>query len=147
MRTFTAAALAFLVAVPALAHVTVAPQQAPVGASQVYKVRVHNDSKVPTASIDLQIPAGVTVESVQPVTGGQFQMNRTGDRVTGIVWKIEIPVGKYVELAFTVRNPSTGTSLNWNVQETFKDGSTIEYSDKPGAKDKSSITTLTPVAR
>ena len=143
MRTFTIAAFLLLVAAPAFAHVTVFPQQAPAGASQVYKVRVHNDSKVPTATIELQIPAGVTVESVASMATGKSAMKKTGDRVTGITWEIEVPVNKYVELAFTAKNPGTGNSLNWNVKETFKDGSTVEFTDKPGAKEKSSVTKLT----
>ena len=49
--TLIASALTF-------AHVTVAPQQAPAGASQVYKVRVHNDEKTAVSSIELDIPAG-----------------------------------------------------------------------------------------
>ena len=45
---------AFTVIASALtfAHVTVAPQQAPAGASQVYKVRVHNDEKTAVSSIE-----------------------------------------------------------------------------------------------
>ena len=143
MRTTTIAAFLLLVSAPAFAHVTVAPQQAPAGASQVYKVRVHNDGKGPTSSIELQIPQGVTIESVASMATGKSDMKKTGDRVTGITWQIEVPVGKYVELAFTAKNPDTGNQLNWNVTETFKDGSTIEYTDKPGAKEKASITKLT----
>jgi uncharacterized protein YcnI len=145
MRIFTIAALALLLAASAFAHVVVGPQQAPAGATQVYKVGVHNDGKVPTATIALQIPAGVIIESVAPMAAGKFEMKKTGERVTEITWELEVPVGKYVQLAFTARNPATGTSLNWNVTETFKDGSTIEYTDKPGAKEKSSTTKLTRV--
>jgi uncharacterized protein YcnI len=143
MRTITIVAFLLVVAAPAFAHVTVAPQQAPAGASQVYKVRVHNDGKAPTASIELQIPEGVAIEKVAPMAIGKSDMKKTGDRVTGITWQIEIPIGKYVELAFTAKNPDTGNQLNWNVTEKFKDGGTIEYTDKPGAKEKSSITKLT----
>jgi uncharacterized protein YcnI len=145
MRTIAIAALATLLAVPAFAHVVVAPQQAPAGATQVYKVRVHNDGKAPTTSIELQIPAGVTVESVAPMATGKFETGKTGDRVTTITWQVEVPVNKYVELAFTAKNPASGNSLNWNVKETFKGGATIEYTDKPGAGEKSSTTKLTRV--
>ena len=143
MRTTTIAAFLLLLAAPALAHVTVFPQQAPAGASQVYKVRVHNDAKVPTASIELQIPAGVTVESVAAMATGKSEMKKVGDRVTAITWNIEVPAAKYVELAFTAKNPGAGTQVNWNIIEKLKDGTTIEFTDKPGAKEKSSVTRLT----
>jgi uncharacterized protein YcnI len=146
MRTFTIVALLALVAAPAFAHVTVAPQQSPAGASQVYKVRVHNDAKTPTSSIALQIPDGVLIDAVEPMATGKFDTTKTGNRVTMIMWQIEVPVGKYVELAFTARNPAAGTQLNWNVTEKFTDGSTIEFSDKPGAKEKSSVTKLVPAS-
>jgi uncharacterized protein YcnI len=142
-KTFTTSAFVLLLAVPSFAHVTVAPQQAPAGASQVYKVRVHNEGKEPTASIELQVPEGVAIETVAPMATAKSSMRKTGDRVSAITWEIEVPAGKYVELAFTAKNPEAGNQLNWNVTEKFKDGSTIEYTDKPGAKEKSSITRLT----
>src|SRR5713226_4386219 len=134
-KRFAIATLTLLFAVTAFAHVTVAPQQAPKGASQIYKVRVHNDGKMPTSSIALQIPEDVVIESVEPMATSKSDMTKTGNRVTMITWQIEVPVGKYVELAFTAKNPATGNQLNWNVTETFKDGSTIEYTNKPGAKE------------
>src|SRR6266496_6558170 len=143
MRIVTTAASLILLASPAFAHVTVAPQQSASGATQVYKVRVHNDAKAPTASITLQVPEGVEIRSVEKTATGKSEMIKTGDRVTAITWQIEVPVGKYVELAFDARNPSSGNQLNWNVTEKFTDGSTIEFNDKPGAKEKSSITKLT----
>ena len=143
MKATMMAMFLLLLATSAFAHVTVFPQQAPAGASQVYKVRVHNDAKSPTAAIELQVPAGVIVESVAAMATGKSTTKKTGDRVTGITWEIEVPAGKYVELAFTAKNPATGNSLNWNLKETFKNGTMIEYTDKPGAKEKSSITKLT----
>src|SRR5258706_7276619 len=146
MKALTIAALVSLVAAPAFAHVTVAPQQSPAGASQVYKVRVHNDGKTPTSSVALQVPAGVTISSVEPVATGKSNLTKTGERVTMVTWQIEVPVGKYVELAFTAKNPAAGTQLTWNVTEKFKDGSTVEFTDKPGAEEKASITKLTRAA-
>jgi len=136
--------LVVVLSVPVFAHVTVAPQQAPAGASQVYKVRVHNDAKSPTASISLTVPEGVTVESVAPITDGKSDMTKNGNRVTAITWQVAVPVGKYVELAFTARNPSGVDHVSWNVTEKFSDGSTIEYTDKPGAAEKASVTKLMP---
>jgi uncharacterized protein YcnI len=82
MKIPTLATLTLLVAVPSFAHVTVAPQQSAPGAKQAYNVRVHNDEKVPTSSIELQIPEGATVVSVAPKTGATSNTTKTGDRVT-----------------------------------------------------------------
>lgn len=143
MKAPIVTAMFLLVTAPAFAHVTVAPQQSPAGTSQTYKVRVHNGGKVPTSSIELQVPDGVSIENVTPMATGKYAVSKRGDRVTAITWEIEVPVGKYVELAFSAKNPATGSQINWNVRERFADGSLIEYTDKPGAKEKSSVTRLT----
>jgi uncharacterized protein YcnI len=82
MKIPTFTLLTLLVAVPSFAHVTVAPQQSPAGAKQAYNVRVHNDDKVPTSSIELQIPEGATVVSVAPIASATSNTTKTGDRVT-----------------------------------------------------------------
>jgi uncharacterized protein YcnI len=143
MKTLSMAAVALLLAAPAFAHVTVAPQQSAAGAKQIYKVRVHNDEKVPTTSIELQIPAGATVVSVAPMTGATSDMAKSGNRVTAITWKIQVQPGKYVELPFTVQNPKDAQQLQWNVHEVLSDGKAIDWNDKPGAEGKASVTKLT----
>jgi uncharacterized protein YcnI len=143
MKTWLITFAALAVAVAASAHVTVAPQQSPAGATQTYKVRIHNGGKAPTASIELQIPSGVTIESVAPVPSAKSTMAKTGDRVSAITWEIAVPPGKYVEVAFTAKNPSAGDQLIWTIRERSADGTITEYSDKPNAKDKASMTKLT----
>ena len=141
MKMFSMAALVLLVSAPAFAHVTVAPQQSQAGASQVYKVRVHNDEKTAVTSVELDVPAGATVESVAPMATAKSTTAKTGNRITGITWQAQVAPGKYVELAFTVKNPASG-QLQWNVREKFADGSATEWSDKPGAEGKASVTKI-----
>src|SRR5205085_12142233 len=86
MKSVAAATLVLIAATPAFAHVTVAPQLAPVNASQVYKVRVHNDGKTPTSSIQVQVPEEITIDSVAPVEGAKSELLKTGSRVSAITW-------------------------------------------------------------
>jgi uncharacterized protein YcnI len=146
MKIPTFTLLTLLVAVPSFAHVTVAPQQSPAGAKQAYNVRVHNDDKVPTSSIELQIPEGATVVSVAPIASATSNTTKTGDRVTAITWKIAVQPGKYVELPFTVQNPKDAAQLQWNVHEVLSDGKAIDWNEKPGAEGKASVTKLTVTA-
>ena len=143
MKMLSTVGIALLVAAPAFAHVTVAPQQSAAGTKQIYKVRVHNDEKVPTSSIELQIPEGATVISVAPMTGAVSNMTKSGNRVTAITWKIQVQPGKYVELPFTVQNPKDATQLQWSVHEMLSDGKAIDWNDKPGAEGKASVTKIT----
>ena len=145
MKTIALTVAVGLLAASAFAHVAVAPQQSQAGASQVYKVRVHNDEKTAVTSVELEIPAGATVASVAPMATAKATTAKTGDRITKITWQTDIVPNKYVELAFTATNPASG-QLQWIVHEHFADGSTSEWSDKPGAEGKASVTKIVAAA-
>ena len=144
MKTSTLAILALLLAATAWAHVVVAPAQSQQGTSQVYKVRVHNEEKIATSSVELEVPDGVTVVSVEPLKTGKFSTAKTGTRITKVTWDTEVAPGKYVELAFTAKNSATATQVLWIVHEHMSDGTVIDWSDKPGAHGKASMTKLVP---
>jgi uncharacterized protein YcnI len=141
MKTFMFTVATVLLAASAFAHVAVAPQQSQAGASQVYKVRVHNDEKTAVTSVELDIPSDATVASVAPMATAKSTTTKTGDRISSITWQAQVAPGKYVELAFTAKNPASG-QLPWNVREHFADGSVTEWSDKPGAEGKASVTKI-----
>jgi uncharacterized protein YcnI len=142
MKTFAMSFVALGFVASASAHVTVAPQQSPAGAVQVYKVRIHNGGKSPTASIELRVPEGVVIESVAAVPSARSTTAKTGSRVSAITWTIEVLPGKYVEAAFTAKNPGEAGQLTWIIRERFVDGSVTEYTDKPDAKEKASYTKI-----
>jgi uncharacterized protein YcnI len=138
-----------LVAIAAMvtlsAHVMVSPIQSKSGATQRYEVRVHNEAKVAATSIDVEIPEGVTVLDVEKTPNGTPTTKKTGERITSITWQIDVQPNKYVALPFTAKNPEGAGDLHWTLHERLADGSTIDWSDKPGAKEKGSITKLTGV--
>jgi uncharacterized protein YcnI len=142
MKTAAFIVIATFTTASAWAHVVVAPPQSQPGASQIYKVRVHNEEKVATTSIDLDVPDGISVVSVAPITTGTFTTAKSGDRVVKVTWTTEIPAGKYVELAFTATNPATATQVQWNVHQHMADGTVLDWSDKPGAHGKASTTKI-----
>jgi uncharacterized protein YcnI len=124
------------------AHVTVSPLQSKTGALQKYELRVHNEAKVAATSVDLDIPDGVTVtEIAKPATGG-YTTRKTGDRITGITWQVDVQPSKYVALPFTAKNPDGATELHWSMHEHLADGSVVDWSDAAGAKEKGSVTKL-----
>jgi uncharacterized protein YcnI len=124
------------------AHLTVSPLQSKPGASQKYEVRIHNEATIAAISIDLEIPDGVTVtEVVKPATGS-YTTKTTGDRITAITWQIQVQPSKYVALPFTAKNPDGATELRWSLREHLADGSVVDWSDKPGSKEKGSVTKL-----
>jgi uncharacterized protein YcnI len=135
-------ALSIAMAASLSAHVIVSPTQSKSGATQKYEVRVHNESKVAATSVEVEIPDGVTVVDVAKSPNGTATTKKTGDRVTSITWKIDVQPSKYVALPFTAKNPDSATDLHWTLHEHLADGSTIDWSDKPGSKEKGSVTKL-----
>jgi uncharacterized protein YcnI len=123
------------------AHVMVSPPESKGGAVQKYEVRVHNESKLATTAVDLDIPDGVAVTDVAKPAAGGFTTKKDGDRIVQITWQVDVQPTKYLALPFTARNPQ-GTELRWTLHQHLSDGSVVEWSDKPGAKEKGSVTKL-----
>jgi uncharacterized protein YcnI len=127
---------------PLSAHIMVSPLQSKTGATQKYELRIHNEAKVAATSVDLDIPEGVTVSEVAKPATATYATKKAGDRITAITWQVEVPPGKYLALPFTATNPMGATELHWNMREHLADGSVVDWSDKPGAKQKGSVTRL-----
>jgi uncharacterized protein YcnI len=124
------------------AHVMVSPPQSTAGTLQKYELRVHNEAKVAATSVDLEVPDGVTVTEVAKLPAGTFATKMTGNRITVITWQIDVQPTKYVALPFTAKNPDRATDLRWTMHEHLADGSVVDWSDKPGSKEKGSVTKL-----
>src|SRR5438270_13217033 len=134
--------LAALAATCLSAHVMVSPLQSKAGATQKYEVRVHNEAKVAATSIDLEIPEGVTVTEIAKPAAGSYTTRKAADRIATITWQVEVQPQKYVALPFNAKNPDAATELHWSLREHLADGSVVDWSDKPGAKEKGSVTKI-----
>ena len=124
------------------AHVMVSPPQSTAGALQKYELRVHNEARTAATSIDLDVPDGVTVTEVTKVPAGSFTTKMNGNRITAITWQIDVQPNKYVALPFMAKNPEGATELRWIMHEHMADGTTIDWSDKPGSKEKAAVTKI-----
>lgn len=142
MRALLAAVLAPLIAASAYAHIMVSPPESKAGATQNYELRVHNEGKVATTALDLEIPEGITVLNVATPAAGSYDTTKTGTRVTAITWKVDVQPGKYVALKFAAKNPEGAKDVRWNVRQHLADGSFVEWSDKPDAKERASVTKI-----
>ena len=135
-----------LLGVALSAHVMVSPPQSKAGATQAYELRVHNEAKLATTFLELDIPQGITVLEIDPAATGTVETSKSGDRITAIVWRVNVESGKYVALKFEARNPDASMDVSWNVRQHLADGSVVDWSDKPGAKEKASVTKIAPAA-
>ena len=138
MRTRMVCGAVFAVAMAASlsAHIMVAPLESKAGATQKYEVRVHNEGKLAATGIDLDIPEDLMVMEVAQPASGTFTTKKTGDRITAISWQIDVQPNKYLALPFTAMNPAAAKDVQWSIREHLADGSVVEWSNKPGAKER-----------
>lgn len=132
----------FVIAIPmALAHVTVRPAEAPPGSEVTYTVRVPTEGQSATTSVELEIPAGVVIVSVNGAVDS-YEMKKAGDRVTSIVWKTSIPPEQRAELTFVAKNPTAGAEITWKAHQFFADGTRADWVEAKGSKRPASVTAL-----
>ena len=125
-----------------VAHVTVWPRESAAGTYEKYVVRVPTEGTIPTQSVELRIPAGVELVSVGTPNGYRYELKKTGERTTSIVWSMVIKPGEFAEFAFMARNPKPLGSIRWEATQRFIDGSTTEWSGPAGDRHPASVTNL-----
>ena len=143
-RTVTAALALTLVASVAHAHVSVRPRESKPGATEHYIVRVPTEGKVATISVELDVPAGVVVDSVEPMDGVRAEMKREGGRIVSIIWTVTIDPGANREFTFTAKNPGEGAEIAWKAHQRYADGTSSEWVGAAGTRQPAPITKLTP---
>ncbi len=142
MLAATCLVLSLAVFVPvANAHVTLRPAEAAPGATTTYTVRVPSEGASATTSVELEIPVGVTVVSVTG-TSDAYELKKTGDRVTSVVWKTAIPAGERGELNFVAQNPTAGAEIAWKAHQFYADGTRADWIEPKGGKRPGPVTML-----
>lgn len=109
------------------AHVTVLPRESKTGAAEKYTMRVPTEGKVATTSIELQVPEGVTVTSIEATEGARYETKKTGDRIVTITWTTEIKPGESRQFPFAASNPKEGSQVTWKVQQRYADGTSSDW--------------------
>ena len=143
IREISVALVFALAVVTAQAHVTVWPKESRQGAWEKYVVRVPTEGKSATTSIELQIPEGVTVVSMGAPNGFKYELKKSGDRVTTIVWTMTINPNEFAEFAFMAKNPKSGDAIMWKATQFFADGTKSEWAAPPDGNHPAAITKLT----
>jgi len=127
----------------AYAHVTVAPQQSQAGGSERYTVRVPTEGQVATTSVELEIPADVTVSAVMVGGSYTYDVRREANRIVAITWKLEIKPAETAEFVFFARNPNAKL-ITWKAHQRFADGTSADWVGVEGDRRPAAVTTLSP---
>jgi uncharacterized protein YcnI len=131
----------------ASAHVTVWPKISSPGAYEKYTVRVPTEGNVATTSVEIELPPNITFVSVGAPVGHTYELKKSADRVTSVVWSMRIGPGEFAEFAFVARNPQAAEDLVWRATQRFADGTSTQWSGAPGTKQPAPTTKLSTAPR
>lgn len=123
------------------AHVVVLPRESQGGIVERYTVRAPTEGQVTTTSVELEVPAGVTIVEVVAGTGYTFDVRREGNRIVAITWKQEIAPKGVGQFVFTARNPAAGP-IAWKARQRFADGTSADWVGVEGDRRPASVTQL-----
>jgi uncharacterized protein YcnI len=138
-----AAAILSLAVAPAAAHVRVTPGQSKPGATETYSMAVPTEGKVTTVKVDLTLPKGMTLVSVDDA-GKPFEIKHNPDGATVITWTTSIEPSYAKIFKFTARNPEGVTEISWPAHQYYADGTEADWVDVPGSRRPASVTKLAP---
>jgi uncharacterized protein YcnI len=140
MRPMICFAALMLAATGASAHVTVSPSQSASGAREKYEIRVPNERKSATITVEVRFPEKLRVTAVEQKPGWQAEAirDRSGNLI-GVRWIGTLPPEQFTEFGVLAVNPQGGGQLEFTAIQAFADGTKINWSGTAGSK--------TPAAR
>ncbi len=121
------------------AHVIVTPSQTGIGSELTFNVSVPNEQQTPVVNLKLAIPVGVT--NVTPTSRDGWTIQTTTStgkdpEVMAITWSDgAIPVGQRQDFSFSAQVPANATELDWKAYQTYADGTTVHWDQKPAGSD------------
>jgi uncharacterized protein YcnI len=123
------------VATSAAAQVTAWPQQSAPGAREKYELRVPNERRSATITVEFRFPPGLRVTAVEQKPGWQAEAFRdSAGALTGVRWVGNLPPEEFTEFGLLAVNPAKGGDLVFTVIQAFADGTKIEWSGPVGSK-------------
>jgi len=140
MRLLLISLAAAALAASASAHVTAWPQQSAPGAREKYELRVPNERKSATITVEVHFPPELRVTAVEQKPGWQAEAIRDkSGALTGVRWIGNLPPEQFTEFGLLAVNPARGGEISFTAIQAFADGAKIEWSGAAGSK--------TPAAR
>ncbi|UXR78097.1 MULTISPECIES: YcnI family protein [unclassified Staphylococcus] len=116
------------------AHVTLNPQVSEPGSYEEYSVRVPVERNDQTVKLELEVPKGVSLSTVQPVNGFKHSFKKDGkgniEKVTWTATNKGIGPHEHVDFPIVVANPEEAGEFKWKATQTYKDGTVVRWTDE-----------------
>ena len=145
-----AAIFAVVSAAPALAHVTVQPNEAPTASFFRFVVRVPNErDDAATTKVEVDFPDNLAFVSFQPKEGWKYdiEMKKLDDPITvgdsridevvdAVTWSGgAIGPGEFDEFGFSARVPDDPGPLEFAAFQTYDSGEVVEWTGPPDSEE------------
>lgn len=141
---FIALLFAFSFASVASAHVTVHPEESSTDAWEKYSVRIPVEKEINTTKVKLKVPDDINFVSVMPLENWDYELERDdNDLITSVTWTATdegIAPNEFIEFYFVAANPSDPGEFSWEADQTYEDGSVVEWNGPEDADEPASIT-------
>lgn len=137
-------AAALAVALPAAAHVTVWPRDAPAKSFSAFAVRVPTERESATVSVRVEFPASLKGIRFQPKPGWKYEIERdAAGAIVGVTWSGgRIGRDEFEEFHFTARMPDDPTTLSFLAHQTYEDGEVVNWVEPEGSHPASKVQVL-----
>ncbi|WP_135547368.1 YcnI family copper-binding membrane protein [Paenibacillus cymbidii] len=136
--------LAFSVAGAASAHVTVFPQETTQGTYEKFTVRVPSEKESPTVKVEVKFATDdVAVSRFEPKPGWKYDIVKSGDKITGVVWTATgdgLLATEFGEFNMQGKVADTAKDIAWKAYQTYKDGTVVEWTGASDSKTPASVT-------
>jgi uncharacterized protein YcnI len=128
----------------AFAHARVSPAVSLSGKLQLYSLAVPTEKEsLTTSKIVLTVPSGFGIDSFVPSPGWQRQLQQAGSGDAAVVQKVtwtggSTPTGEDSLFQFLAQ-PSKSGSYTFQVQQTYSDGSIVNWSGSESSADPAPV--------
>jgi uncharacterized protein YcnI len=135
-----AGAAALTVTADAFAHARVSPAVSLAGQLQLYSLAVPTEKEgITTTKVALTIPSGFSIDSFVPSPGWKRVLQQTGSGDNAVVQKVtwtggSVPTEEDSLFQFLAQ-PAKPGSYTFQVQQTYSDGSIVDWSGPESAED------------
>ncbi|MGV3487572.1 MAG: YcnI family protein [Tuberibacillus sp.] len=115
----------------ASAHVSVDPSQVQANSWQKFTIKMPTEKDIPTVKLQVTVPKGAEVESVEPVPGWTYSAEKDKNgRVTSMIWTAEgkgLEAGYFMEFPYMAKVGENIDRLQWKAYQTYSDGSVVKW--------------------
>jgi len=135
-----AGAAALTVTADAFAHARVSPAVSLAGQLQLYSLAVPTEKEgITTTKVALTVPSGFSIDSFVPSPGWKRVLQQTGSGDNAVVQKVtwtggSVPTEEDSLFQFLAQ-PAKPGSYTFQVQQTYSDGSIVDWSGPESAED------------